>query len=154
MCSVLPFWVRQTALAVRSRAGGLSPPDETVVAGGAWAADRAMVRLDGGPFKIAEFVAHDPRLRLRSFNHVSGSHQSTIASRAVTNALNLLPLSVHSGHGRTCCWHDQVANDLKRTPTAQDFRNANWLLTPGSAEGMPAAPSPMYSPGQRGNGLS
>jgi hypothetical protein len=19
---------------------------------------------------------------------------------------------VHSGHGRTCCWHDQVANDL------------------------------------------
>jgi hypothetical protein len=27
---------------------------------------------DGGPFVIAEFVAHDSRLRFRSLNHVSG----------------------------------------------------------------------------------
>jgi hypothetical protein len=30
-------------------------------------------RLDGGPFIIAEFVAHDSRLRFRSLNHVTGS---------------------------------------------------------------------------------
>ena len=30
-------------------------------------------RLYGGPFKIAEFVAHDPRLQFRSLKHVSGS---------------------------------------------------------------------------------
>src|SRR5260221_11803825 len=29
--------------------------------------------LDGGPFKIAEFVAHDSKLLFRSLNHVSGS---------------------------------------------------------------------------------
>src|SRR5450759_76935 len=29
--------------------------------------------LDGGPFIIAEFVAHDSRLRFRRLNHVSGS---------------------------------------------------------------------------------
>jgi hypothetical protein len=29
-------------------------------------------RFDGGPFVIAEFVAHDSRLRFRSLNHVSG----------------------------------------------------------------------------------
>jgi hypothetical protein len=123
---------------------GLSPPDETVVAGSAWAiANRQIApwcartqdpkdaiehppiiytpnaarfvrqeRLDGGPFKIAEFVAHDPRLRFRSLKSRLGQrHQPTIAGRCVTNALSLLPLSVHSGHGRTCCWHDPVAND-------------------------------------------
>jgi hypothetical protein len=31
------------------------------------------VRLDLGPFIIAEFVAHDSRLRFRSLNLVSGS---------------------------------------------------------------------------------
>src|ERR1700738_2057100 len=30
-------------------------------------------RLDRGPFIIAEFVAHDSRLRFRSLNHISGS---------------------------------------------------------------------------------
>jgi hypothetical protein len=30
-------------------------------------------RLDGGPFIIAEFVAHDSRLRFRSLSHISGS---------------------------------------------------------------------------------
>src|SRR5262249_5126677 len=30
-------------------------------------------RFDGGPFVVAEFVAHDSRLRIRSLNHVSGS---------------------------------------------------------------------------------
>jgi hypothetical protein len=41
-------------------------------------------RLDSGPFKVAEFVAHDSRLRFRSLNHVRGG---------AANALNLLPLS-------------------------------------------------------------
>ena len=62
--------------------------------------------------EVAEFVAHDPRLQFRSLKSRLGQHhQPTIAGRCVTNALNLLPLSVHSGHGRTCCWHDPVAND-------------------------------------------
>jgi hypothetical protein len=30
-------------------------------------------RFDGGPFIIAEFVAHDSRLQFRSLNHVSRS---------------------------------------------------------------------------------
>jgi hypothetical protein len=30
-------------------------------------------RFDGGPFVVAEFVAHDSRLRFWSLNHVSGS---------------------------------------------------------------------------------
>lgn len=30
-------------------------------------------RFDGGPFIIAEFVAHDSRLRFRSLNQVSGA---------------------------------------------------------------------------------
>src|SRR5262245_34636178 len=30
-------------------------------------------RFDGGPFAIAEFVAHDSRVRFRSLNHVSGA---------------------------------------------------------------------------------
>src|SRR5438067_1973160 len=33
---------------------------------------------------------------------------------AAANTLSLLPLSGHSGHHRTCCWFDSVAND----PTA------------------------------------
>src|SRR5260370_29403184 len=44
-------------------------------------------RLDGGPFIIAEFVAHDSRLRFRSLaatRHGRGG---------AANALNLLPLS-------------------------------------------------------------
>jgi hypothetical protein len=32
-----------------------------------------------------------------------------------SKALNLLPLSVHSGHDRTCRWHDPVANDTLQT---------------------------------------
>src|ERR1700732_4133927 len=40
--------------------------------------------IDGGPLIIAEFVAHDSRLRFRSLNHVR---------RGAANALNLLPLS-------------------------------------------------------------
>ena len=56
--------------------------------------------LNGGPFKIAEFVAHDPRLQFRSFQSRLGQrHQPKIAGRSVTNALNLLPFSVHRGHG-------------------------------------------------------
>jgi hypothetical protein len=48
-------------------------------------------RLDGGPFKIAEFVAHDPSLQFRSLKHVSGSAINPIPGGRVTNALNLLP---------------------------------------------------------------
>jgi hypothetical protein len=45
-------------------------------------------------------------------NHVPGNAinlQRAIASD--TNTLILLPLSAHSGHGRTCYWFTPVAND-------------------------------------------
>ena len=58
---------------------------------------------EGGPFLFAEFVARDSRLQFRSLNHVHAG------------AMNLLPLSGHSGHGRTCRWFDPVANDPERT---------------------------------------
>ena len=50
-------------------------------------------RLDGGPFTIAEFVAHDSQLRFRTLNHAHGR----IANPArrlggAANDLNLLPL--------------------------------------------------------------
>jgi hypothetical protein len=44
------------------------------------------------------------------------------------NALNSLPLSGHSGHGRTCCWLDSVANDPSRPLSAKLRCNA----APGS----------------------
>src|ERR1044072_1251966 len=50
-------------------------------------------RLDGGPFVIAEFVAHESRLRFRSLNHVSGSAINRQRPVAAANALNLFPLS-------------------------------------------------------------
>jgi hypothetical protein len=31
-------------------------------------------RLDGGPFVLAEFVAHESRLQFRSLNHVNGDN--------------------------------------------------------------------------------
>ena len=71
-------------------------------------------------FRIAEFVAHDPRLQFRSLKSRLGQrHQPN--GRCVTNALNLLPLSVHSGHGRTCCWHDPVANDPNRKSRSREW---------------------------------
>src|SRR5260370_42073903 len=54
-------------------------------------------RLDGGPFIIAGFVAHDSRLRFRSLNHVSGSAINPQAYGVAANALNLLPLSAGGG---------------------------------------------------------
>jgi hypothetical protein len=36
--------------------------------------DAARHRLDGGPFKFAEFVAHDSRLRFGSLNHAQGGN--------------------------------------------------------------------------------
>jgi hypothetical protein len=51
-------------------------------------------------------------------NHVPGNAinlQRAIASD--TNTLILLPLSEHSGHGRTGCWLAPVANDpLRKSP--------------------------------------
>jgi hypothetical protein len=41
-------------------------------------------RLDGDPFEVAEFIAHDSMIRFRSLNHVG---------RRAVNALNLIPLS-------------------------------------------------------------
>ena len=61
--------------------------------------------LDGGPFIIGEFVAHDSRLQFGSLNHALDddiNRQRPIA--ADTNTLILLPLSGHSGHGGPCCW--------------------------------------------------
>src|SRR5258706_7892689 len=73
-------------------------------------------RLDSGPFIIAEFVAHDSRLQFRSLNHVhAGAINRQWPVVLLLNALNLLPLSGHSGHGRTCCWLDPVAKDPKQT---------------------------------------
>src|SRR5213078_588876 len=46
-------------------------------------------RLDGGPFVIGEFVAHDWRLRFGSLNHAPGKTRV----EADANALILLPLS-------------------------------------------------------------
>jgi hypothetical protein len=46
-----------------------------------------------------------------------------IAGRCVTSGLNLLPLSVHSGHGGTCCRLDPVANDPKLTDRYRDGRS-------------------------------
>jgi hypothetical protein len=51
-------------------------------------------RLDGGPFTVGEFVAHDSRLRFGSLNHAPGDAinlQRPIATDA--NTLILLPLS-------------------------------------------------------------
>src|SRR5882762_5561494 len=48
---------------LRFRFGGL--PDAARLVG--------QHRLDGGPFIIAKFVAHDSRLRFGSLNHGSGS---------------------------------------------------------------------------------
>ena len=45
-------------------------------------------RLDGGPFKIAEFVAHDPRLQCRSLKHVSGGAINPQCRSKCTNTLN------------------------------------------------------------------
>jgi hypothetical protein len=51
-------------------------------------------RFDGGPFIIAECVAHGSRLRFRSLNHVSGrAINPPMARCCIANALNLLPLS-------------------------------------------------------------
>jgi hypothetical protein len=50
-------------------------------------------QLDGGPFIIAEFVAHDSWLRFRSLNHVSCSAINLPWHSVAANALNLLPLS-------------------------------------------------------------
>src|SRR6266700_3075064 len=98
---------------------GPSPTDETVVAVGVWAIafrqiaprcagsqhpedaieDTSIVHtrhatgfvrkewLDGGPFKVSQPIPHDSRLQFESLNHG------------------------HSGHGRTSCWLDPVAND-------------------------------------------
>jgi hypothetical protein len=64
-------------------------------------------RLDGSPFKVAEFVAHNWRLRFRSLNHVSGSAiNPRTVRRCIANALNLLPLSA-------CRRLDIVANDSR-----------------------------------------
>jgi len=49
-------------------------------------------RLDGGPFKIGEFVAHDSRLQFRNLNHAPGdtiNPQKPIEADA--NTLILLP---------------------------------------------------------------
>jgi hypothetical protein len=35
----------------------------------------------------------------------------SVLAHAHNRGLNLFPLSVHIGLGRTCCWHDPVAND-------------------------------------------
>jgi|HubBroStandDraft_1064217.scaffolds.fasta_scaffold825959_2 hypothetical protein len=60
-------------------------------------------RLDGGPFKVAEFVAHDSRLQFGRLNHVQGGtiNQPSGAIAENPNALILLLLSEQNGHGWT-----------------------------------------------------
>jgi hypothetical protein len=51
-------------------------------------------RFDGGPFVIAEFVAHDSRLRFSELESCLGqSHQPATPGGSAANVLNLLPLS-------------------------------------------------------------
>ena len=69
------------------------------------------IGFDGGPFIIAEFVAHDSRLQFRSLNHVRDDTLKPHWSSGAANALNLLCFRRHSGVGRTCNWFDPVAND-------------------------------------------
>lgn len=57
-------------------------------------------RLDGGPFVIAEFVAHDSRRRFLSSNHVPGNAINRQRARGdVATALNLLLFRRHCGLG-------------------------------------------------------
>jgi hypothetical protein len=56
-------------------------------------------RFDGSPFIIAEFVAHDSRLRYGSLNHVASPFNLQRPIAAAADTLNLLPLLRHCGHG-------------------------------------------------------
>ena len=72
-------------------------------------------RLDGGPFIIGEFVAHNSRLRFGSLNHAPSdaiNPQRPIAADA--NALILLPLS-----GAQPTWRDLLvaSSVLKNDPS-------------------------------------
>jgi hypothetical protein len=69
----------------------------------------------GGPFMIAEFVAHDSRVEFRSLNHAHGHTMYRMAHRRGANALELLPLSAHSTHGWTCCRLDPIENHSQMT---------------------------------------
>jgi len=71
--------------------------------------------LDRSPFIIAEFVAYDSRLQFRSLNHV---HNGGIKPQQPVSVPLMLGIYFcfrwHTGHGRTCCWLDPVANDPAR----------------------------------------
>ena len=70
-------------------------------------------RLDAAPIMLAEFIAHDSRVQFESLNHVHG--RTINLQRSVAEAaMNLPPLSGHSGHGRTFCWLDPVVIDPRR----------------------------------------
>ena len=63
-------------------------------------------------------------------NHVPGNAinlQRAIASD--THTLILLPLSEHSGHGRTCYWFAPVANDPERTSAVVEANHCPRLFT-------------------------
>jgi hypothetical protein len=48
---------------------------------------------------------------------------------ADANGLILLPLSEHSGHGRTCYWFAPVANDPERTSAVVEANHCPRLFT-------------------------
>ena len=51
-------------------------------------------RLDGGPFIVGEFIAHDSRLRFGNLNHAPGDTINPLRPvETDANTLNLLPLS-------------------------------------------------------------
>jgi hypothetical protein len=55
-------------------------------------------------------------------------HQPATTRRDAANALKLLPLSDHSGHGRISCWLDPVANDPTQKFPVPTARTVNQLL--------------------------
>jgi hypothetical protein len=73
-------------------------------------------RLDGDPFIIAEFVAHDSKLRSERLNH---THSRIInPQRPVAWPLTFsidFRFRRHRGHGWTCRWLTPVANAPSQT---------------------------------------
>jgi hypothetical protein len=111
-------------------------------------------RFDAAPIILAEFIAHDSRLQFESLNHFHGrtiNLQRSVAEAA--HAMNLLPLSGHSGHGRTFCWLDPVANDPSQTsPRPQALtelllpNKVSWIVARfGGAEGRRSPANPDFS---------
>jgi hypothetical protein len=68
----------------------------------------AQHRLDGNPFMIGEFVAHDSSPRLRSLNH-RGSAKRNAAGRPVRRPRAEANINVPTTLAKS------VENDLKRT---------------------------------------